>query len=149
MRVRNHQVVAGADRVAAQPVDLAQHGRRRLIAFGDAADRLAAADAVPRPLHALALAERRERRRECVGLLERQQQPVRAFGIGRPAVDAGVQRVERLRVDAGELGRQRHVDLAAGLDDGEPRLVAQLGQRDAEAAAGSPTSSAIASRRGT
>ena len=99
---------------------------RRLIAVGDAADRLAVADAVPRPLHALALAERCERRRERRRLLEWHQQPVRPFGIRRPAIDAGVQRVQRIGVDAGELGRERHVDLAAGFDDGELRLVAQL-----------------------
>jgi hypothetical protein len=43
-----------------------------------------------------------------------------------------VQRIERVGVEARELGRERHVDLAARGHDGEARLVPDLGQRDPE-----------------
>jgi hypothetical protein len=64
-------------------------------------------------------------------LLGRHQQAVRTVGIRRPAVHAGIQSVELVRVDARELGRESHVDLTPRIDDREPTRVRDRRERDA------------------
>ena len=58
---------------------------------------------MPGSLDALALAELGEAGRERQQIFQRQQQPMRPVGIGRPAVETGIELVEPVRVELGEL----------------------------------------------
>ena len=70
-------------------------------------------------------------RRERVGGVARQQQEVRAGRIGGPAMEAGVELVHFVERDAGEFGRERQIELAAGVDLHEVGLVRNRAERDA------------------
>ena len=86
---------------------------------------------VQRNAHALVGAEQIQVAPERVRGIARQQQEVRAGRIRGPAMEAGVELVDFVDGDAGELGGEAQVQLAAGVDAREIRLVRDRAEGDA------------------
>ena len=126
-RDRNHQVVPGPNHIAAQIVRRANRSYRRVVLQRDLGNCLVVADLVALPAHAFVGRHDGQRRAERVGDRDGHDEAVRAMRIGRPAVVARVEGIHGVDIDTGELGRQRQVDLRAGVHDHKLWLVADIG----------------------
>ncbi|MBV6417012.1 MAG: hypothetical protein CMLOHMNK_01645 [Steroidobacteraceae bacterium] len=129
---RGHaQVVADHEfRVRVEAVQFPDYVRLRVVLARDAGDGIAGLDAMMRDAHAFVRRQLLHAFAEQVGRVGRHQQPVRTGGIGRPAVERGVQRVELIVGNAREIGCELHVDLAEGVDTREIRLVRHRAELD-------------------
>ena len=120
---RNHQVVAGVNGRSAHVVGFPYGIQRGVILQGDRRQRFAAANLVALPAQAIVFRYLGQRGRKIGCDLQRHVQAVRAVRVGGPAVETGIEGVQRVEFDAGKLRRQREVELALDINLGELRLV--------------------------
>ena len=110
---RHHQMTAGQDPIRGKPIDLLEHCNGGPVAVGDASERISTCDVVADPVPAIpgGLVLRKIRSEPLDGVAGELQQ-VRAVGVGGPAPETRIERVDVVERDAGEVRRGAQVDLA-------------------------------------
>src|SRR5690606_29185422 len=106
-----------ADEVALEAVGLLQGIDAGAVLAGDGGQRLAPGDLVAPPRHALVGRQRGEPGAERRRPLHGDEQRVRAVRVRGPLVEAGIERVQLVDVDAGKAGGRGEIDLPVELHD--------------------------------
>src|SRR5262249_54859386 len=113
-------------------VELTDDVDRGVELLGDRGDRVAAHHSVVRDAEPLVGRYLRDVGGKHVGRLDRQQQVERAAWIGGPAVVGGIELVDFLGGDAGDLGGKLEVDLPESVDAHEVGLVRDRAEGQSE-----------------
>ena len=114
-RARHAQVIPHGE-PAGQVVQLADDVHAGVELARDGGDRVTAPDAVVVDPETLIGGELLQVLAEYVGRIHRQQEVMRTRGVGRPAMEGGVQLVELLGTDPGDLGGDLEVHLGVRRD---------------------------------